>query len=180
LGTALIGVWSLIVSPIASSLSSDRQRLSFSQLRLQRYREIIKSEPSLRARLARLKAADSGPARFFQGSDTTLLSTELQQSVQGIIAAAGTEVGSSQSVAVRQEEGFFRLGLQLTLTTSAAGLYRVLYGLETASPMLFIDRLTVTVPESGVPYSTVSDGQPGLNVALELAAYAQSSPRRVQ
>jgi general secretion pathway protein M len=167
----LLVIWTLVVSPIVSSLSDDRQRLSFAEARLKRYTDLIQGQPSMRARLAQLRAVESKQAGFFQGNNTTLLSAEFQQSVQRIITAAGAEVGSSQTVAARQQEGFSRLGLQLTLTTSAAGLYKVLYGLENASPMIVIERLTIAVPESGVSYSTI-DGQPGLGISLELAAYA--------
>jgi hypothetical protein len=172
---AVAVVWALIVSPVLDEIAADRQRLSFAQARLSRYAQLAHALPSIRAKLAQIRSDGAPKEGFFQGDNQTLLSAELQQAVQKIVGAAGADIGSSQTVAVRHADNFFRLGLQLTLTTSADHLYRVLYELENASPVIIIDRLTVTVPENGISYSNLPDGQPGLSVELDLAAYASPS-----
>jgi hypothetical protein len=173
LGVVVWLLWATLVSPVSTRLAADRQDLAQAQDRLARYNRLAESIPAMQRRLAELKAAHAGQQIFLEGEDPTLLSAQFQQSVQHLISSSGAELGSSQTIAAHQERQFLRIGLQLELTTSAAGLQHLLHDIETASPLIVVNRLAVRVPESGIVIAEGRDGQPGLSIGLELASYAQ-------
>jgi len=173
LGVAVLLLWNLFAVPLANRLVADRQRLAVARMQMTRYAELTQALPAMRAELAHLKEGSAEQAMFFHGSNPTLLSAEFQQALQRIVASTGADVGSSQTMPAHQEGGLMRLGLQLTLSTDAAGLQHLLYAIETASPVIVVDRLAVRVPESGIAMASAPDGQPGMGIALDLAAYAK-------
>jgi hypothetical protein len=169
-------VWSLWISPIAEGLAADRLAITAARTRLQRAQSLIAAMPTMQIQLKRLAASQLEQRMLFQGSDPALLAAGFQRVVQEIVGHAGTDLGNSETEPVRQQGQFLRLGLQLTLTSSASGLQRLLYAIETAAPLIIIDHLSIKVPESGVELGQDLDGQPELNISLELSAYANGSP----
>ena len=173
LGAVLVALWMFAVSPVAARLAADRQELASARMQLAHTEELVRLAPLMQEQLAQLRTAHDSRQMFLSGDDPTLLSAQFQQSVQQIVSGSGAEVGSSRTLAARHESQFIKVSLQLELATSAAGLDRLLYDIETALPLIVVDHLAVQVSESGVTDTDRTGGQPNLNISMELAAYAK-------
>lgn len=127
-------------------------------------------------RLAKLedKARDGGQADastgggikgspFLEGDSLTIAGAALQKRVTGAVEEAGGTVLSSQTdLQPNQSEGD-RIALTINFEVEQADLQKILYDIEAGMPFLFIDRLTVQMPE-GAPGET-----PRLKVTMNVA-----------
>ncbi len=75
--------------------------------------------------------------------DNAAVSAALQKDVREIASDAGLTVSNSQVLKAKQEGGFERIGLKLTLAGDLAALDRVLLDLSTYVPLLLVESLEV-------------------------------------
>src|SRR5437016_3637957 len=101
----------------------------------------------------------------------------MQGAAQKMASAAGATLRSSRTLPQTVEEGFNSLGVELDLVAASSSLAGLLHAIETAEPMILVDRLAVQVPENGAG-AKIADGQPQLNVNLRLVSYARSAAVR--
>jgi hypothetical protein len=172
---ALLGLaWSTILGPIIDGIATDRESIDGSRQLLARYDRLAAELPTFEKQLAEIRASETAKG-FLEGTGAAMLAAKLQGDVQRIAAGAGVALRSSQTLAPQESQdppGFTRIGLKLELGAPAAGLQRLLHGIETATPALFVDKLSVRVPESGAT-ETDADGQPVMTIRVELSGIAR-------
>jgi general secretion pathway protein M len=117
--------------------------------------EIERLEP----RIARLKGLTESEQRLAQSADRlgsrlrdlaypvsldrATVSATLQNNVREIVATAGLSVTNSQVLPVREEEGFDRIGVKLTVSGDVAALDAALMELSTYVPLLLIESIEI-------------------------------------
>jgi len=164
-----------LAAPLLELIASDRESAARSRMLLARYSRLEAGVPALQHRLEAFR--DSAIARAFLPDAAGLRFAEMQGSAQKMASAAGATLRSSRTLPQTVEEGFTSLGVELDLIASTAGLVALLHAIETAEPMILVDRLAIQVPENGAGAKT-ADGQPQLNVSLRLISYARSAAAR--
>ena len=77
------------------------------------------------------------------GNNDALASAELREHLKRVIEDKGGQLQSSQSLPPKEEGGFQRVTLRVTMTASIWELLQVLHALEGQQPYLFVDTLDI-------------------------------------
>jgi general secretion pathway protein M len=166
----------LIAAPLLESIERDRESAARSRLLLARYNQLEADVPALQRQLASLR--DSATAKaFLPDAASGLRVAEMQGALQKMASTAGATLRSSRTLPQTAEEGYYSVGVELELAATSPVLAGLLHSIETAEPIILVDRLAVQVPENGAGAKT-ADGQPQLNVSLRVVSYARSAAVR--
>jgi hypothetical protein len=163
-------VWSYLAAPLLGTIARDDASIRQSRQILADYDRLNADLPNLEQRLTQIRASGADTTGFLDGANPAIIAARLQGDVQQIAAAAMVALRSSQTLPPSKDGNFRRIGLQLELGATPAGLQRLLHRIETATPALFIQKLSIRLPEDGTAPSA-PDGQPQLTVRLELCGY---------
>ena len=163
-------VWVYLATPVLDSIARDGASIAQSRQILADYDRLNTEFPSLQQRLGQIKESGADTAGFLDGANPALIAARLQGDVQQIASAAMVALRSSQTLPPAKEGNFRRIGLQLELGATPAGLQRLLHLIETGTPALFVQKLSIRLPEDGTAPSA-PDGQPQLTIRLELCGY---------
>jgi hypothetical protein len=172
LALALLLAWPVLV--LAQFLGG---QVALDRARIARAEAVLDKDSALGRRMAvdsrataRAQAFVHSLAWTLDRSSPELLSAQLQRLVESMAARDSAVVASFRTVAPTTEQGLARVGLELDIEASLPALQKLLHDMEASRPGIFVDRLSVQVPESG-SLSQGSDGQDRLSVALRLAVY---------
>jgi general secretion pathway protein M len=117
-----------------------------------------------RAVPAQASATETNP--FLEGTTLTVASAALLQRVNGAITAAGGSVQSSQvDITTGGKDGI--VGILVNFELEQPALQKLLFDLETGSPLLFIDQIDIQSPQST---PTSDDRASQLRVSLNASA----------
>jgi general secretion pathway protein M len=164
-------LWGGIAAPVMDAITADGAGIAHAQHTLAEFRRLEAELPGLEQRLDQLRASGAGAQAFLDtSSNPAITAAKLQSDVQRIANTAAIALRSSQTVPPAKEGGFRRIGLQLELGATPAALQRLLHAIETATPALFVQKLSIHLPEDGTA-PAAADGQPQLTVRLELCGY---------
>lgn len=166
--------WSGLAEPILAGIAQDGRSIVQSRQILADYAQFEAELPSLEQHLAELRASGAETAGFLEGPNPAIIAARLQGDVQQIAAASDIALRSSQTVTPVKEGSFQRIGLALELAATPAGLQHLLHRIETATPALFIRKLSIHLPEDGTAPMAL-DGQPLLTIRLELCGYQRET-----
>ena len=166
--------WTGILAPLLDSIERDGSSIARSEQTLLDYDRMKAELPALEQRLSRIQANSAGTTGFLDGPNPAMIAAKLQGDVQQIASAADVALRSSQTLPPAKEAGFRRIGLQLELGATPAGLQRLLHRIETATPALFVQKLSIRLPEDGTAPSA-ADGQPQLTIRLEICGYQRGA-----
>ena len=140
----LIGIsaalWFIIVQPTIISFFEHRESIAQSQEMLAKYRGIASTRADLDSSLRKLRAAQETEDRLLTGGSTQLVGAKLQNSLKESIETNGGTLTSMQVMTGREEEGFFRIPIAVTLTSTIEPLEKIIYTIETQNPYLFIEK----------------------------------------
>jgi general secretion pathway protein M len=104
----------------------------------------------LRSREGRAAPVQAGATEtnpFLEGTTLTVASAALLQRVSGAITGVGGSVQSSQvDITTGGKDGI--VGLLINFELEQPALQKLLFDLETGSPMLFIDQIDIQAPQS--------------------------------
>jgi general secretion pathway protein M len=170
----LLAVQAFVLDPILAA----HDRLDATWARnanlLASYRRILAELETLRrAQDVLERDADSAPA-YLTAPSLTLAAAELQNRLDDAVRRHGAQLIGTRVLDPIEEGGFQRVGMRVTLTASLAALQAILYELEAAVPILFVDDLTIQRQDAGTDrQETVSApaSDPRLGVSFNLSAY---------
>ena len=166
-------VVSFIAMPPINQISADRESIAHSRLSLARYEQLEDGLPAVQKALDELNGTANDQA-LLATAPPAVMAASLQQTTQGLVAAAGATLRSSRTLPPTTENGFHRVGVQLDVAASTTALTSLLHGIAAAEPVILVDQMVVEVPENDTG-AKAPDGQPSLGVSLRLAAYARPS-----
>ncbi|MBL8510096.1 MAG: hypothetical protein JNM52_00495 [Betaproteobacteria bacterium] len=109
---------------------------------LKGYAALNQSRPLLQQSLETLKARN--PQKLYlKGTTPALMSAELQDMAKSIIESSGGRILSVQNLPNKEDNGHKQVGATLQTSISTPNLRRALYALETNTPYLFVENITV-------------------------------------
>jgi general secretion pathway protein M len=136
-------VYLAAVAPVIDAFAETRAETAEAQALLARYRQAGQRLPAQRALLDRLARQQEAQNGFLDGASETLAAAELQSRIKAIVESARGELRSNQILPVQQEGRFARVAVRGDMSMTLPAAQRVLYALETASPLLFLDNVDI-------------------------------------
>src|SRR5262245_15852798 len=132
-------VW--IVEPVAAAYADTDAAIADSRELLARYDRLAAARPGLEAQLAAIEQKPDTAVFYLSGATDALAAAALQARVTSLIEGSGATLLSIQTLTSTEDRGLRRVAIRLQMTAETAPLVRVLYGLETGIPLLFVDNL---------------------------------------
>ena len=139
------------------------------QGRLARFQGIAAQHGEYAKALEALKAR-SGRRFYLKATAANLAGAEVQEMVRSSVETSGARLGSIQIGQTREEGGHRVVPVTVQLVANVQSLQRLLLALETQTPFLFIDQMTLrTVVFRG--FRPTPGVEPDINVQLEVSAF---------
>lgn len=118
------------------------------QDRLTQIERMAASRESIQRQITQIQQ-DQGIARqYLPQTAPALAAAELQQRVRGVVEAAGGTLRSTQALPPVEEGGAVKVPVSVTLVGDTGNLERILYDLESQTPLLFVDNLEISAREN--------------------------------
>jgi general secretion pathway protein M len=141
----LLGAVALVylaaAQPLIDDYQATRDQTEDMQTALERFQRVAAEVPARRAQLATLRQRQAASEGFLQGTNDALVAAQIQNRVKALTEAAHGELKSTQVLPVQDEGKYRRITIRVQLTLDLPAAQRLLYGVETASPLLFLDNL---------------------------------------
>lgn len=141
--------------------------------RLDRFQRLAAQGPEYSRTLEAVKARQ-GRRFFLKATAVNLAGAELQEMVRSAVESNGGRLGSIQIGQAREEADRRRIPVSVQLVANVQALQRILHALETQTPYLFVDNLSLRTsvfrgfrPTPGV--------EPEINVQLDVSGYLARS-----
>jgi general secretion pathway protein M len=135
------GLYYGIVRPIVDNYGATRASIEQLQDVLVRYQRAARDLVPRQAELAALKQRQSAQDGFLQGANDTLVAAQIQNRIKALADATKGELRSTQVLPSQDEGKLRRITVRGQMSTTLPGALRVFHGLESASPLLFIDNV---------------------------------------
>jgi Type II secretion system (T2SS), protein M subtype b len=119
--------------------------------RLAAYEAVIATQPQLQAELERVRQQSASLTGLVPGTSAALAAASIQNDVRTIASRIGGDVRSTQNLPPTVIESFEKVEIACDLTVPMNRLTDLLYQVEAHTPYLFLDRITMEVPESVSP-----------------------------
>jgi general secretion pathway protein M len=129
------------VQPLIDDYQATRDQSEDMQAAMNGFRRIAAEVPVRRAQLATLRQRQAASEGFLQGNNEALVAAQIQNRVKALTEAARGELKSTQVLPAQEEGKYRRITIRVQLTLDLPAAQRLLYGIETASPLLFLDNL---------------------------------------
>jgi hypothetical protein len=172
----LVSLYLLLVEPLRDDLGQTRAKIERLTALRDGYRRIADRAAAQRAQLASLEERQAAQDGFLKGGNETLLAAELQNRLKSLVDAAQGELQSTEVLPVQEVDGgkFRRIAVrgQMALTVPAA--QQVLYGLEAATPQLFVDNLDLHTHVVELRRQWSEEDVVRLDVKLDVYGYERS------
>lgn len=147
---AIVLVWLCVVSPVWNAYSEAADRMDRKAAMVARMRRLAESLPELR------QAAEAAPAPAarlapVEAPTDALATAAIQQLVQSFIARRnGLEMTSLEAIPGENAGAYRRIGLRVVGRGSWPELLDLLQMLESATPSLVLDGLTLQAPSASL------------------------------
>lgn len=121
-----------------------RDSLEQQQERLAQLERIATTQEPVRQLIAKVQQDRNVTAQYLPQSVPALAAAELQQRLKALIEAAGGTLQSIQALPPVEEAGAVKVTIGAVMNGDVGGLQKVLYDLESQTPLLFVDNLEVS------------------------------------
>lgn len=155
-------------------------RLEQQQQRLGQLERMAASREPLQQLIVKIQQDRGVTAQYLPQSAPALAAADLQQRVKMVVEAAGGALQSTQALPPVEEGGAVKVAVSATMTGDTGALRKVLYELESQTPLLFVDNLEVTARETRprLPTGRLADySRMQLSVQLEVSGYLRKEGR---
>jgi general secretion pathway protein M len=148
-----------VVQPLVDNYLADRQSIAQLQDAVAKYRRAAEELPARQAQLAALERDPASAAGFLQGTNDTLMATQIQNRIKSLSDQAKVDLRTSQVLPSANEGKLKRIAVREQLTGTIGGILAVFHGLEAAgAPSLFLDNLSLrTRPVAARPNAPAAD-----------------------
>jgi general secretion pathway protein M len=163
-------LWFMLVEPLMESFVEHRDSIARSQDMLARYQGLNSTREKIDSSLNKLHAAQTSEERLLKGGSAQLVGAALQNNLKELIGHDGGSLTSMQVLPPREEQGFQRVTLAVTMTATIETLQKILYAIEDRTPYLFVENIEITGNQG---FMDTSDGesQRDLQVHFEVFGY---------
>jgi general secretion pathway protein M len=137
------GAYFVLVAPVAD-LYWERQAAFEDRLALlPRLAAAANELPSLRARVAELRAAANLRKVTLEGASDAIASADLESRIDALASSVGATIGSTEALPSETRGAYRRIGLRLALSGSYETLIKLIARIEAATPPLIVDNLQI-------------------------------------
>lgn len=143
LGVALSLLARLIIYPVVGQYRSMGESIADTRFQLDRYQSLAANHDKLKNHLALLKRRNRTGEYYVSGESAALASANMQQYLKRTLDTVGGELISTQRVEHKGGDNESATSLQVHMKANLSTLLQVLYKLETAQPMFFLDDLAI-------------------------------------
>jgi len=127
------------------------------------------------AELAALKQRQSAQDGFLQGANDTLVAAQIQNRIKSLADATKGELRSTQVLPSQDEGKLRRITVRGQMSTSLTGALRVFHGLESASPLLFIDNVDMRARPAQLRDRTAAVNTDVIDLTFDVYGYTHAS-----
>ena len=138
---AFLGVY--VLRPWLEQISQRQTRVEMLQRQLLGNQALLANEGLIDDELSRLSERGGQQALLFSSTKPALAAADLREFISEVVADSGGQLVSVQEYEADNLPGTQAIGLRAHLTGEAVNLSDILYALESARPVVFIDKLTV-------------------------------------
>jgi len=111
---------------------------------LSRFEYLVANEDKINAELKRIDELGSDGDLFLSGNKQSIASANLREFINEAVKRSGGQLVSSQDYEAEAVPSATPIGLRLQVSGEVQNLVDLLYELESARPVIFIDELSVT------------------------------------
>jgi general secretion pathway protein M len=141
LAAVLVAGYLWLVEPITTAYADTESAIADTQALVERYDRLAATRPALEAQLAAIEQKPDTAAYYMSGATDALAAAALQARVTTLVEGSGASLLSIQTLTSTEDKGLRRVAIRLQMTAEIGPLVRVLHGLETGTPLLFVDNL---------------------------------------
>ena len=144
------------------------------QGRLAQLERMAASREPIQQLIASIQQDRDAVAQYLPQSAPSLAAAELQQRVKAVVEAVGGTLRSTQALPPTEEGGAVKVTVSAAMTGDTESLRKILYELESQTPLLFVDNLDVTARENRprLPSGQLASyTRVQLNVQFEVSGY---------
>ena len=121
-----------------------RERLEQQQGRLEQLERMAASREPIQQLIAKIQQDRNITAQYLPQSAPPLAAADLQQRVKAVVEAAGGTLRSTQALPPVEEGNAVKVAVNATVSGDTEILQKILYDLESQTPLLFVDNLEVS------------------------------------
>ena len=136
-------IWQMAVTPLLTlnrDLDEDVER---SQALLRHYRLLVSQAGEANSEVQRLKESSGAEDLFYNTQNVNAAATLLQQKLGELVAATGGQIRAARVETKPKTPSYEPFAVNLTFATSAAGLSKLLFQLETLRPIVLVDNVFI-------------------------------------
>ena len=141
----LVGALALVylgaVQPLIDEYQATRDQNADLQAATERFQRVAAEVPARRAQLAALRQRQAASEGFLQGTNEALVAAQIQNRVKALAEGGRGELKSTQVLPAQDEGKYRRITIRVQLTLDLPAAQSLIYGIETTSPLLFLDNL---------------------------------------
>jgi general secretion pathway protein M len=174
---ALGGVYFLVVAPVADFYWERQARLEDRRMVLPRLLAAAAELPSLRARVAQLRAAANLRKVTLEGASDAIASADLESRIDALASSVGATIGSTEALPAEDRGAYRRIGLRLALSGSYETVIKLIARIQAATPPLVVDNLQIhgVLRRPGLPQASGEDA--ALDAGLDIFGFrANAAP----
>ncbi len=174
---AILLVGLVVIMPVVSKgleLSESKNNLVF---RLQQYERILARKDAVIASMNAITEQYQQRGLLNSQGTGALASAEVQEFIKKTIMEAGGQLSSTQALPVSTKNGFSRIAVSVRMTGNSEVLRKVLYKIETSTPLIIINQLDIR-PMRGVRNRATRQIEPsnGLNINFQAVSFMRKQP----
>jgi general secretion pathway protein M len=169
------GVYYGVVRPLLGNYNDTRASIEQMQDSLARFQRAARDLAPRQAELAALKQRQSAQDGFLQGANDTLVAAQIQNRIKSLADATKGELRSTQVLPAQDEGKLRRITVRGQMSTSLAGALRVFHGLESASPLLFVDNVDMRARPAQLRDRTAAVNTDVIDLQFDVYGYTHAS-----
>jgi general secretion pathway protein M len=167
-------VYGGIVYPVLEAHRQFNQRIGDLGHRLGQYKRLAQDRAALQSTLEQHKRADAARNYYLAEHNPALAAAELQGLLKRAVDQARGELVSTQMTGGQRAERSAEVSVKLQVRGDIRTLQRLLYSLESARPLLFVNQLSVSAaPLARTPKGPLQSAVKELVIILEVSAYTR-------
>lgn len=138
--------------------------------RLGRYYKIASMRSELQKQITAIQARGT-VGYYLKNPSPALAAAEIQELAKNMVEMNGGKLTSIQILPHKDDGHYRQVMVTIQLTGTLTATKKILYGLESSRPYLFVDNLLIRSPMAYMPRNAPNT-DPDLIVQLDLAGYA--------
>lgn len=139
--------------------------------RLIRYQQLASRRSSLEQHIASIEQNQNTEAYYLKNQADALAAAELQSRINKVVSVSGGSIISTQPLNSVSGELLPRVRVRVRFRGNIEALRKIVYSLETGTPLLFVDEFSVSAKGRHIPRKAGKVAARHLDVQFEISGY---------